>query len=145
YGGRSGEHEVSLASAAAVFANLDRQRFEPVAIRIEKDGRWVLADRPPSAAWAADVIAQMQSEATRIRGGKEVILPGRPGDETLLVVDRRKHPDDADTELTTLAALRLDVVFPVLHGTYGEDGTIQGLLELAGVPYVGCGVLASAV
>jgi D-alanine-D-alanine ligase len=145
YGGRSGEHEVSLASAAAVFANLDRQRFEPVAIRIEKDGRWVLADRPPSAASAADVIAQMQSEVTRIRGGKEVFLPGRPGDETLLVVDRRKHPDDADAELTTLAALKLDVVFPVLHGPYGEDGTIQGLLELAGVPYVGCGVLASAV
>jgi D-alanine-D-alanine ligase len=144
YGGRSGEHEVSLASAAAVFANLDRQRYEPIAIRIEKDGRWILADRPPSAASAADVIAQMQSEATRVRGGKEVFLPARPGDETLLVVDRRTGPD-GEVEVTSLAALTLDVVFPVLHGPYGEDGTLQGLLELAGVPFVGCGVLASAV
>ena len=145
YGGRSGEHEVSLASAASVFAHLDRQRYDPVAIRIEKDGRWVLADRPPSAASAADVIAQMQSDVSRLRGGKEVILPGRPGDETLLVVDRRKGQDDGDLEITALATLKLDVVFPVLHGPYGEDGTIQGLLEMAGVPFVGCGVLASAV
>ena len=86
YGGRSGEHEVSLASAAAVFANLDRQRYEPIAIRIEKDGRWMLADRPPSAPSAADVIAQMQ-DGSRVRGGKEVFLPARPSDETLLVVE----------------------------------------------------------
>jgi D-alanine-D-alanine ligase len=144
YGGRSGEHEVSLASAAAVFANLDRQRYEGVAIRIEKDGRWVLADKPPSAASAADVIAQMQSDASRLRGGKEVVLPPRPGEETLMVVDRRKG-DDGERVTTHIAALKLDVVFPVLHGPYGEDGTIQGLLELAGLPFVGCGVLASAV
>lgn len=145
YGGRSGEHEVSLASAAAVFANLDRQRYEPVAIRIEKDGRWVLADRPPSAASAADVILQAQSDAARVRG-KEVFMPPRPGSETLLVVDRHTGQDDnAGAEITALTALTLDVVFPVLHGPYGEDGTMQGLLELAGVPFVGCGVLASAV
>jgi D-alanine-D-alanine ligase len=144
YGGRSGEHEISLASAAAVFANLDRQRYDPIAIRIEKDGRWVLSDRPPSAASAADVISQMQSEATRLRGGKEVFLPPRPGEETLLVVDRRRNEQD-DVEILSLASVKLDVVFPVLHGPYGEDGTIQGLLELAGVPFVGCGVLASAV
>jgi D-alanine-D-alanine ligase len=145
YGGRSGEHEVSLASAASVFAALDRHRYDPVAIRIEKDGRWVLADRPPSAASAADVIAQMQSDASRLRGGKEVFLPGRPGEETLLVIDRRKDGEDGDSEIVSLAALKLDAVFPVLHGPYGEDGTIQGLLEMAGVPFVGCGVLASAV
>lgn len=145
YGGRSGEHEVSLASAASVFAALDRHRYDPVAIRIEKDGRWVLADRPPSAASAADVIAQMQSDASRLRGGKEVFLPARPGEETLLVVDRRKDGDDGDAGMISLAALKLDVIFPVLHGPYGEDGTIQGLLEMAGVPFVGCGVLASAV
>jgi D-alanine-D-alanine ligase len=143
YGGRSGEHEVSLASAAAVFANLDRQRYEPLAIRIEKDGRWVLADRPPSAASAADVIAQMQSDAARLRGGKEVFLPARPGDETIIVIDRRK--DDGETTVVALASLTIDVIFPVLHGPYGEDGTMQGLLEMAGVPFVGCGVLASAV
>ncbi|HET9373201.1 MAG TPA: hypothetical protein VFO19_23220, partial [Vicinamibacterales bacterium] len=70
YGGRSGEHEVSLASAAAVFANLDRHRYEPIAIRIEKDGRWVLADRPPSASSAAEVIEQVRGDASR-RSGRE--------------------------------------------------------------------------
>ncbi len=145
YGGRSGEHEVSLASAAAVFANLNRQKYEPVAIRIEKDGRWVLADRPPSAASAADVIDQTRNDATRLRGGRELILPARPGDDTVIIVDRRSaKPEDAEAA-TTLTGLRLDVIFPVLHGPFGEDGTIQGLLELASVAYVGCGVLASAV
>src|SRR5690606_40230491 len=67
YGGRSGEHEVSVASAAAVFANLDRSRYEPTAIRIEKDGRWLLADRPPSAASAAEVIDQMRRDRKSTR------------------------------------------------------------------------------
>jgi D-alanine-D-alanine ligase len=145
YGGRSGEHEVSLASAAAVYANLDRQRYEPIAIRIEKDGRWVLADRPPSAASAAEVIEQTRSDVHRVRGGREVVLPPRPGDETVIIVDRRSGRRDDVEAAATLTGLGLDVMFPVLHGPYGEDGTIQGLLELANVPYVGCGVLASAV
>jgi D-alanine-D-alanine ligase len=144
YGGRSGEHEVSLASAAAVVANLNRQRYEPVSIRIEKSGRWVLSDRPPSAASAAEVIEQTRNDATR-RGGRELILPPQPGDDTVLIVDRPSAKSDTAADLTALTGLRLDVIFPVLHGPYGEDGTIQGLLELAGVPYVGCGVLASAV
>ncbi len=145
YGGRSGEHEVSLASAAAVFANLDRSRYDPTAIRIEKDGRWLLADRPPSAASAAEVIDQMRSEAVRLRSGRDVVLPARPGDDTLLLVDRRR-PDTDDAEAAaTVTGLALDVIFPVLHGPLGEDGTVQGLLELANVAYVGCGVLASAV
>ena len=145
YGGRSGEHEVSLASAAAIFANIDLARYEPIAIRIEKDGRWVLADRPPSAASAADVIDQVKSETARLRGGREVFLPPRPGDATLVLVDRHStRPDDAEAA-ASLTGLGLDVIFPVLHGPYGEDGTIQGLLELANVAYVGCGVLASAV
>jgi D-alanine-D-alanine ligase len=143
YGGRSGEHEVSIASAAAVFANLDRKRYEPVAIRIEKDGRWVLSDRPPSAPSAAEVIEQMR-DASRVRGGREVLLPPRPGDDTLVLVDRRPAREGEDA-VAVLTGLGLDVIFPVLHGPYGEDGTIQGLLELAGIPYVGCGVLASAV
>jgi len=146
YGGRSGEHEVSLASAAAVFANLDRARYEPVAIRIEKDGRWVLPDRPPSAASAADVLDQMRSDPGRLRGGREVILPARPAaEETLVVTGRRADRPDAEGETAALTTLRLDAVFPVLHGPFGEDGTIQGLLELANLAYVGCGVLASAV
>jgi D-alanine-D-alanine ligase len=144
YGGRSGEHEVSLASAAAVFANLDRAQYEPVPIRIEKDGRWTLADKPPLASSAAEVIEHARSEAARsIRGGREVHLVPCPGDETMIAIDR-----GAETSVGPRAAvtgLSLDVLFPVLHGPYGEDGTVQGLLELAGVPYVGAGVLASAV
>jgi D-alanine-D-alanine ligase len=142
YGGRSGEHEVSLASAAAVFANLDRDRYEPIAIRIEKDGRWTLADRPPTALSAADVIEQARLDGARaIRPSREVHLLPRPSDETMLAIDRKE--DDASKAVLT--GLGLELVFPVLHGPYGEDGTIQGLLELANVPYVGCGVLASAV
>ena len=145
YGGRSGEHEVSIASAAAVFANLDRQRYEAIAIRIEKDGRWVLADRPPSAASAAEVIEQMRNEAARLRAGRDVVLPPRPGEDTLMLIDRRvSRTDDAETS-ANITGLGIDVMFPVLHGPYGEDGTVQGLFELANVAYVGCGVLASSV
>jgi len=143
YGGRSGEHEVSIASAASVFANLDRTTYEPIAIRIEKDGRWMLSDRPPSAPSAADVIDQMR-DASRLRGGREVLLPPRPGDDTLVLIDRRPARGD-DEGAAVLTGLGLDVIFPVLHGPFGEDGTIQGLLEMAGIAYVGCGVLASAV
>ena len=120
YGGRSGEHEVSVTSAGSIFKHIDRQQFEPVAIRIEKDGRWTLPDSPPLAVPAAAVIQKARTAAS---GG--AALGG--GDAAIL------------------SSLSLDVVFPVLHGPYGEDGTIQGLLELANIPYVGCGVLASAV
>jgi D-alanine-D-alanine ligase len=145
YGGRSGEHEVSLASAAAVFANLDRKRYEPIPIRIDKEGRWALADRPPTAVSAADVIEQARLDAARpSRGGREVHLVARPSEETILSIDRRT-PQKDDSGQAVVTGLNLDVIFPVLHGPYGEDGTIQGLLELANVPYVGAGVLASAV
>ena len=144
YGGRSGEHEVSLASAAAVFGNLDRTRYEPIAIRIEKDGRWALADRPPTTMSAAEVIEHARLEAARpSRTGREVHLMARPSEETILSIDRR--PSRADEGQAVVTGLNLDVIFPVLHGPYGEDGTMQGLLELANVPYVGAGVLASAV
>ncbi len=145
YGGRSGEHEVSLASAAAVCANLDRTRYEPVPIRIEKDGRWALADRAPTAVSAADVIEQARLEAARpSREGREVHLVAWPSEETILSIVR-KPAARADEGQAVVTGLNLDVIFPVLHGPYGEDGTIQGLLELANVPYVGAGVLASAV
>jgi D-alanine-D-alanine ligase len=144
YGGRSGEHEVSLASAAAVFAHLDRARYEPVPIRIEKDGRWAIADRPPTAMSAGEVIEQARLDAARPRGGgREVHMIARPGEETVLSIQRAAGHDEIGT--ATVTGLNLDVIFPVLHGPYGEDGTIQGLLELANVPYVGAGVLASAV
>jgi D-alanine-D-alanine ligase len=116
FGGRSGEHEVSIASAAAIFKHLDPARYDAVPIKIAKDGRWALAGDTPKALSAADVHKQASTEA-------------------LVAVD----PSAA------LEGSRLDVVFPVLHGPYGEDGTVQGLLELANVPYVGAGVLGSAV
>jgi D-alanine-D-alanine ligase len=116
FGGRSGEHEVSIASAASIFKYLDGERYEAVPIRIEKDGRWVLTGKVPTAISAAEVLQQSPSEAL------QTIEP-----------------------TTAVSPSGIDVVFPVLHGTYGEDGTVQGLLELANVPYVGCGVLASAV
>src|SRR5262245_15888396 len=136
YGGRSGEHEVSLASAAAVFQNLDPERYLPVAILIEKDGRWALPTRPPAITVAADVIQGAKKELSEPT--REAHLIAHPGGDTLLTVDRRESG-------AVVAGLGLDVVFPVLHGPYGEDGTVQGLLELANVPYVGAGVLASAV
>ena len=135
YGGRSGEHEVSLASAAAVFRNLDPQRYDAVPIKIEKDGRWTLPARPPTIVKAADVIAG-QIEAAG--DAPETHLVAHPGGDTLLSLNRGAGG-------AAPRGMMLDVVFPVLHGPYGEDGTVQGLLELANVPYVGAGVLASAV
>jgi D-alanine-D-alanine ligase len=116
FGGRSGEHEVSVASAAAIFKHLDPARYDAVPIKIAKDGRWALGTAAPKALSAAEVHQQAATEA--------------------LV------PVDPSAALNTSA---VDVVFPVLHGPYGEDGTVQGLLELANVPYVGAGVLGSAV
>ncbi len=138
YGGRSSEHEVSLASAAAVIRHLDPARYEPIAILVGKDGRWTLPSRPPTIIEAADVIQQARlNTATTARATEP---PARLGDP-LALVEAPGGP--ADPPL--VHGLRLDVVFPVLHGPYGEDGTVQGLLELANVPYVGAGVLASAV
>jgi D-alanine-D-alanine ligase len=135
YGGRSGEHEVSLASAAAVFKNLDPKRYDGVPIKIEKDGRWTLPSHPPLLASAADVIAR---RAAIDPPAHETHLIPHPGGDTLIKFDRT-NPGVIASGIT------LDVVFPVLHGPYGEDGTVQGLLELANIPYVGAGVLASAV
>jgi D-alanine-D-alanine ligase len=139
YGGRSGEHEVSIASAAAVVQNLDKQRYEAIPIRIEKDGRWIIADRLPISSSAAEVIEQSRATtAQRLgRGGREAHLVAHPGDEQIMTIERGNSP--------TITGLAVDVVFPVLHGPYGEDGTVQGLLELANIPYVGASVLASAV
>ena len=115
YGGRSGEHEVSVASAASIFKHIDAEKYEPVPIRIEKTGRWTLGGRVPEALSAAAVLEGERTEAL------QAIEPS-----------------------AAVAASGIDVVFPVLHGPYGEDGTVQGLLELANVPYVGAGVLGSA-
>ncbi len=132
YGGRSGEHEVSLVSAASVIRNLDRSRFQVVPVAVDKQGRWLLED--------ARLIEQAASTPGRplplLQGALEVVLPPRAegGASSLVLLGPQAGERPA-----------IDVVFPVMHGTLGEDGTLQGLLELADVPYVGCGVLASAV
>ena len=145
YGGRSGEHEISVASAASIFKHIDRTRYEPIPIRIEKDGRWTLSDRAPAALSAAEVIQHARVNAARhLRAGRDTLLAAYPNEETLITVERRPSDSEQEVDHAVVTGLSLDVVFPVLHGPYGEDGTIQGLLELAGVPYVGAGVLASA-
>ena len=160
YGGRSGEHEVSLASAAAIFANLDRRRYDPVPVRISRDGRWSVADRPPAVASAKETIGQARAGRGGL-DGPEVHPAARPGGETLLPADRgaaggtaplaaaqaggAAPPGAAQGDGGTLAGgLTLDAVFPIVHGPGGEDGTLQGLLELADVPYVGAGVVGAA-
>jgi D-alanine-D-alanine ligase len=127
FGGKSGEHEVSIASAASIFKYLDPARYEAVPIKIEKDGRWMLTGDVPKAISAAEVHQQV--------GSRDVTGGTAPDALALQPID----------PTTTLSAGGIDVVFPVLHGPYGEDGTVQGLLELANVPYVGAGVLGSAV
>ena len=148
YGGRSSEHAVSLASAAAIFANLDRARYEPVPIRIEQDGRWVLAERPPALASAGDTIERARLEPGRAaRATRELHLVAHPGDETMLTVERGVGTDSGSDGAghAIVTGLALDLIFPIVHGPYGEDGTLQGLLELANIPYVGAGVLSAAV
>jgi D-alanine-D-alanine ligase len=122
FGGRSGEHEVSLASAASVMRALDPEKFEAVPIGISKDGRWLVG------SGAQKLLPEV------IKSGQRVLLPADPNVSALVPLEEQRG-----------GALRVDVVFPVLHGTFGEDGTVQGLLELAGLPYVGAGVLGSAV
>ncbi len=122
FGGRSGEHEVSLGSAASVIRALDPEKYEVVPIGITKDGRWLLG------AGAQKLLPEV------LKTGQRVVLPADPNVAALVPLDENRA-----------GALRVDVVFPVLHGTFGEDGTVQGLLELAGLPYVGAGVLGSSV
>ncbi len=132
FGGRSGEHEVSLTSAQGIMKAIDKDKYEVVPIGITKEGRWITggdpmkelraaADLPPALAATAD----QEAEASQT-----VLVPLEPRRAALT---------------TSGAPLELDVIFPVLHGPYGEDGTVQGFLELTGLPYVGAGVTASAV
>ncbi len=146
YGGRSGEHEVSLASAAAIFANLDRERYDPVPIRISRDGGWSVADHPPADESAAKTIRRARSARRAVRDGREVHPIARPGDETLMVVGRTAGPPASmkDDGHALAGTMNLDAIFPIVHGPYGEDGTLQGLLELADIPYVGAGVVGAA-
>jgi D-alanine-D-alanine ligase len=139
FGGRSGEHEVSLLSAASVLKSIDREEFDVVPIGITKEGRWL------AAADAHDLLEGHNNEVTqRLRAGDPEKTPGakllHEGIPTLMAPE----PGRAVALEHAQGGKPLDVVFPVLHGTFGEDGTIQGLFELAGIAYVGSGVLGSA-
>src|SRR6266516_5055797 len=132
FGGRSGEHEVSLASAESVMANLDRDKYEIVPIGITKEGSWLLGAEPRTLRAA-------EPNTTHDTGMETTTAVTLTGDPRL----HRLIPVENGEELGNKGAL--DVIFPVLHGTYGEDGALQGLLEMANVPYVGCGGLGSAL
>jgi D-alanine-D-alanine ligase len=121
FGGRSGEHEVSLASAASVIRGLDPAKYEPVPIAITKEGHWRIG------VGAQKMLPEV------LRGGDPVMMTADPTDASLMPLKGGG------------AGQHLDVIFPVMHGTFGEDGTIQGLLDLAGLPFVGAGVLGSAI
>ena len=121
FGGRSGEHEVSLASAASVIRGMDPDKYEAVPIGITKEGHWLIG------ASAQKMLPEV------LRSGQRVMMTADPTDAALVRLDGSG------------GGQRLDVVFPVMHGTFGEDGTIQGLLDLAGLPFVGAGVLGSAI
>ncbi|MFL0179347.1 D-alanine--D-alanine ligase family protein [Mycobacterium sp. SMC-15] len=132
FGGRSSEHAISCVSAGSVLRNLDPQRFEVVAVGITPEGAWVLTDGNPDTL----AITDRQLPAVSSASGAELALAADPQRAGQLIA--------LSSAGSAEVLASVDVVFPVLHGPYGEDGTVQGLLELAGVPYVGAGVLASA-
>jgi D-alanine-D-alanine ligase len=157
YGGRSGEHEVSLLSAASILNAIDRRKYDVVPIGIDKHGRWhtglaadrLLQNNPlaqpalPSAAepeGSSEADAEFAAAAAVLRSGEELHIPPQRR-----ATDSLQHISCAElAQPSNPLAASLDVVFPVLHGTFGEDGTIQGLFELADVAYVGSGVLGSS-
>lgn len=154
FGGRSGEHEVSLLSAASVFNAIDKSKYEVVPIGITKQGHWVTAhdaERLLKGEFSHHEERHLRAgdpettpAAAVLANGEAVVVPPEPqpgGSLTAFQTDASTH---ALSRRVSDRAINVDVVFPVLHGTFGEDGTIQGLLELADLPYVGAGVLGSA-
>ncbi|MFZ0479355.1 MAG: D-alanine--D-alanine ligase family protein [Terriglobales bacterium] len=149
FGGRSGEHEVSLLSAASVLKAIDKTKYEVVPIGITKEGRWLTAEH-------AERLLKGEASAKHLRAGDPDATPGAAvlaAGESVVFPPEPAHRDSGmapfQTEAASLRraadrAINVDVIFPVLHGTFGEDGTIQGLLELADIAYVGAGVLGSS-
>ena len=151
FGGRSGEHEVSLLSAASVLNAIDKNKYEVVPIGITKEGRWLTAEhaqnllagkltQEPRNLRAGD--PQTTPGAAVLTRGEAVVVPPEPVQRQSGLVPFQS--DAGPLRRSSDRAIDVDVIFPVLHGTFGEDGTIQGLLELADIPYVGAGVLGSA-
>jgi D-alanine-D-alanine ligase len=130
YGGRSSEHSVSVVTAAGVLGAIDTDKYDVLPIGITKTGRWIVKD-PREFDLSVSAVPEVTSDSNA-----EVVLSYESGDHSVRIIEPGKVPVELGA---------VDVVFPVLHGPYGEDGTLQGLLELADVPYVGLGVLGSAV
>src|SRR5215469_16120655 len=126
FGGRSGEHEVSLLSAASILSAIDRTKYEVIPIGITKQGQWLTS-----------------AQAEHLLAGDTKPAPIQPKSKSLQLIDASDPAlqNTAIAQQNSTLAQSLDVIFPVLHGTFGEDGTIQGLLELADIAYVGSGVL----
>src|SRR6202165_741241 len=154
FGGRSGEHEVSLLSAASVVNAIDKTKYEVVPIGITKDGRWLTAEHA-ERLWKGHAGEGARATQTPLRAGDPDATPGAAvlaTGESVVVPPEPARRDaglapfqtDANLRRASDRAINVDVIFPVLHGTFGEDGTIQGLLELADIAYVGAGVLGSS-
>src|SRR6202045_3231495 len=157
FGGRSGEHEVSLLSAASVVNAIDKTKYEVVPIGITKDGRWLTAEHAERLLKGEEQADKsvLSTRATLLRAGDPEATPGAavlaagesvvvPAEPTRRDAGLAPFQTDANLRRASDRAVNVDVIFPVLHGTMGEDGTIQGLLELADIAYVGAGVLGSA-
>jgi D-alanine-D-alanine ligase len=140
FGGQSGEHEVSLASARSVMAVLDPEKYEIIPIGITHSGRWLISGDPMADLGSGGLEAETHAPS---RASANHVEPREPN--SLAETASRAGGGELVPGATGGAFPKLDVIFPILHGPYGEDGTIQGLLELVGVPYVGCGVLASSL
>jgi D-alanine-D-alanine ligase len=155
FGGRSGEHEVSLLSAASVLNAIDKTKYEVVPIGITKDGRWLTAEHAERLLKGEKDASVRATPATHLRAGDPENTPGAavlatgesvvvPPEPTRRDAGLAPFQTDANLRRASDRAINVDVIFPVLHGTFGEDGTIQGLLELADIAYVGAGVLGSS-
>lgn len=130
FGGKTAEHEVSLRSAKSVADAIDKKKFDVVLVGIDKEGKWLL---PDTSKWLLNSSDPKKIALNKEGGSLTALVPQSEGDLSMM--------GEGDTG----SDMRVDVVFPILHGTFGEDGTVQGLLKLAGVPFVGAGVLGSAV
>lgn len=128
FGGRSGEHEVSFCSASSIIKAIDKDKYTVVPIGITKEGKWISPQD-----------SELALQSGKVEGRNTVILLNDPSGKALVRIDNNQRLDRSST------LEKLDVIFPVLHGPYGEDGTVQGLLELTDIPYVGAGVAASAI
>jgi D-alanine-D-alanine ligase len=145
FGGKSAEHDVSLQSAKNIYDAIDRDRFDPVLIGIDKSGKWRLANEKREGR--KEKSEEKSAGLAPSSGDPVALIPESGGVLTkILPPEQHSHPDPHCSLLISHCSLsKLDVVFPILHGPFGEDGTVQGLLKLAGVPFVGSGVLGSAV